>query len=396
MKAITTKAVYAGLLAVLLATPVLTFGADAPVKTTAVEPKVPGKRRVVKIQLNEATAVGAQKGWFKEEFDKLNADVQFVNVAAIGISGAEASMLDRGDLHITSRMAYPALQHKVNGLDAVVIWMGQNPNPRRAVTFVLADSPIKSVDDLSGKSFGSSLIGCPYYAGREAIKAKGHDVDTEFQKGDIRFVNITGVAGTAAFLSGKLDAYGTHPAIASVASLYTSNQVREITTAVPNGIYVTAGGRSMYFAMRKWSQENPDLVQAFLKVLDKTQRWIIADHYDEAAAIASRETREPKHVALYDLKNESRIVISSGQNDYDDAVQSIEKFQNWAISVKDPFYTKHHLTDKQIEAFVDKRFFKGGEYFVDGDWSHPAGRSQASLLENSPVKIASTGEASSR
>ena len=120
MKAITNKAVYAGLLAVLLATPVLTFGADAPVKTTAVEPKVPGKRRVVKIQLNEATAVGAQKGWFKEEFDKLNADVQFVNVAAIGISGAEASMLDRGDLHITSLVNW--YLHRYARLFFYILW----------------------------------------------------------------------------------------------------------------------------------------------------------------------------------------------------------------------------------------------------------------------------------
>jgi sulfonate transport system substrate-binding protein len=33
--------------------------------------------------------------------------------------------------------------------------------------------------------------------------------------------------------------------------------------------------------------------------------------------------------------------------------------------VKDPFYTKNHLSDKEIEAFVDRRFFAGGEYFVD-------------------------------
>ena len=33
--------------------------------------------------------------------------------------------------------------------------------------------------------------------------------------------------------------------------------------------------------------------------------------------------------------------------------------------MKDPFYTKHRLTDKEIEKFVDKRFFAGGAYFVD-------------------------------
>ena len=70
-------------------------------------------------------------------------------------------------------------------------------------------------------------------------------------------------------------------------------------------------------------------------------------------------------MALYDIKDESRIVYDWGQPDYNDAVASVKFFQNWAISVKDPFYTKHKLSDKDLEAFIDKRFFKGGEYFVD-------------------------------
>jgi sulfonate transport system substrate-binding protein len=310
----------------------------------------------------------------QEELAKVGAKLEMVNISQIsGVSGAEASLLDRGDLHITVRMAYPALQHRANGLDAVVVWMGGNPHPRRATTIVLADSNIKTVADLKGKTFGSSLIGCPYYAGVEAFKAQGATVDTEFQKGDIRFVNITGAAAVSAFLSGRIDSYGTHPATASVAALYTQHQVRELTTAVPDGIYVTAGGRQMYFAMRQWANENPDIVKAFLIAWDRTVRWLNSDngaHWDEGAQIAAREIREPKSVALYDIHDESTIDWSWGVTDYNDAVDSIKKFQSWNIANKDPFYTKHHLNDKEIEAFVDKRFFKGGEYFVDSS-EHP-------------------------
>ena len=377
--------------AALFAAVGVTYGADAdavPVKTVAVAPKVPSKTRIVKIQLNEITAVAAQKGWLQEEYAKVNAKVQLVDIASLNISGVEASMLDRGDLHITSRMAYPALQHRANGLDAVVIWQGVNPQPRRATIIVLKDSPIKSIDDLVGKTFGSSLIGCPYYAGREGIKAAGHDVDTDFERGDIRFVNITGVAGTAAFLSGKLDAYGTHPAIKTVAPLYTQDQVREISVAVPGGTYQTSGGRALYFAMRKWSIENPDLVKAFLTVYGKTQRWVVGDgNYEEAANIIARELRVPKHVALYDIKDESHIVYDWGQPDYDDAVASVKFFQNWAISVKDPFYTKHKLSDKDLEAFIDKRFFKGGEYFVDTSEKALKGLASISNTNAESIKV---------
>jgi sulfonate transport system substrate-binding protein len=342
--------------------------AEDPVKSAALPPNVPGNERIAHIGLVDVTAVAARKGWLQEEFAKHNAKADLVNVSSFGGSGIEASLLDRGDLHITQRMAYPALQHRANGLDAVVVWQGVDPHPRRAVTMVLADSDIKTVADLKGKKYGSSLIGCPYYASREAFLKQKVDVDTEFSQGDIRFVNITGVAATTAFLAGRFDAYGTHPATATTAPLYVQKQVREISTAEPGGIYVTAGGRQMYFAMRKWAEENPDLVQAFLVAWDRTVRWLYSDngaHLQEAATIAARELRIPKSVALYNLKDESTISYTWGQTSYQEAVDSIKKFQNWAIGVKDPFYTKHRLTDKEIEKFVDKRFFAGGAYFVD-------------------------------
>jgi len=377
---------YAVLTSVLALAGTAAFGADQTVvKSTAVAPRVPGKERTAKIQLNDITAISAQKGWLQEELTKVGAKLEMVNIGQIsGVSGAEASLLDRGDLHITVRMAYPALQHRANGLDAVVVWQGANPHPRRATTIVLADSPIKTATDLKGKTFGSSLIGCPYYAGVEALKAQGVIVDTEFQKGDTRFVNITGTAAVSAFLSGRLDSYGTHPATAAVAALYIQNQVREITTAVPDGAYVTGGGRQMYFAMRKWANENPDIVKAFLIAWDRTVRWLNSDngaHWDEGAQITARELRLPKSVALYNIHNESTIDWSWGVPDYNDVVDSIKKVQSWNIANKDPFYTKHHLNDKEIEAFVDKRFFRGGEYFVDSSEhpDKPATQAQADL-----------------
>ena len=131
---------------------------------------------------------------------------------------------------------------------------------------------------------------------------------------------------------------------------------------------MTAGGRAEYFAMRKWAIENPDLVKAFLVVWDRTVRWLAANNganMSEAATIASRELRLTKAIALYDLKDESTIAWSFGVTSYQDAVDSIKKFQSYQIKVKDPFYTKQHLSDKEFESLVDRRFFAGGEYFVD-------------------------------
>jgi hypothetical protein len=52
MKTVTKKIGSIALLAVLLAAPAATFGTDAVIKSTAVAPRVPGKERIAKIQLN--------------------------------------------------------------------------------------------------------------------------------------------------------------------------------------------------------------------------------------------------------------------------------------------------------------------------------------------------------
>jgi len=390
LKMVTAKASW---LAVVLAVSGLASyarGDEAVTKSSGVLPTVPGKARIAHITLTDVTSVAAKKGWLQEEFAKYNAKVDLILTTSYGGTGVEASLLDRGDLHITSRMAYPALQHRANGLDAVIIWQSINPHPRRAVTLVQTDSDIHTVADLKGKTFGSSIVGCPYYAGVESLRAQGVTVDNDLQRGDVRLLNITGAAATSAFLAGRFEGYGVHPTTTTTASLYIQNQAREVATAVPNGIYVTAGGRTVFFAMRKWAEENPDLVKAFLVAWDRTVRWLYNDptgaHLQEAATIAARELRVSRAVALFSLKDEARTSWTWGITDYKDVVASIKKFQTYQISVKDPFFTKNHLNDKEIEAFVDRRFFAGGQYFVDVSEKRQ-GSAAAEPTETRPGKV---------
>ena len=124
----------------------------------------------------------------------------------------------------------------------------------------------------------------------------------------------------------------------------------------------------MHFASRTWANENPDLVKAYLTAWDKTVRWIAADngaHMEEAATITSRALRLPKAVALFDIKDASTTAWNWGETDYNALVAAMKRYQAYQISVGDPFFTKYHLSDKQMEALVDRRFFAGGDYFVD-------------------------------
>lgn len=356
--------VYLAAATLVLAAGSPTFATDAVIHTTAVAPVQHRGERVAKLPLLEWTVVAAQKGWLKEEFSKCGATTELVDTARMGNTGVEAALLDRGDLHFALRMQYPSLQHKLNGLDCVIVWQSGDRPVRQNVIVVLKDSPINSVEDLKGKHLSSTRISCPYFSAFEILKNHGLELDNDYKRGDVRFVNSISTAGqVSGFLAGKFEALSIHPGANAYTPLETQGLVKEVSASLEGGYYVTGGGRTSYFAPRDWANQNPDLIKAFLAAYARTRRWIL-DNPDDAANIIARELREPKHVALYDIKDISSYAVTAGQPSYDDAVNAIERFQKWAIDNGDDFLKKKSLNNQQTRAFVDKRFFEGGEYFV--------------------------------
>jgi sulfonate transport system substrate-binding protein len=340
---------------------------ESVLKSKPVAPQVTGTKRIVKIGNNEVVAIAAQKGWLQEELAKVNTTLQIVDISAFGSSGTTAALYDRGDLHIAQSMMNGALQNRAQGLDNIFIWQSVNVKPERAVTLVLKDGNLYKPEDLKGKTLASSLTSCPYYAGIESLRAKGVSVDNEWAKGDLRYINITNQAsGMSALLSGRFDVAAWHPQ--SAAALYVQGLVREVTQAVPGGIYTNGAGRSAYSTTKQFARDNPDIIKAFLTAWDRTVRWLYANkgaNLNEAATITSRALRQTKSVALFNLKGAHETAYEYGVTDYWDAVNAIKRFWKYQIEYKDPFFTKHQIPDKEIEALVDKRFFAGGEYFVD-------------------------------
>jgi sulfonate transport system substrate-binding protein len=150
----------------------------------------------------------------------------------------------------------------------------------------------------------------------------------------------------------------------------------------------------MEFALRRWANENPDLVKAFLTVQDRVDRWLYSDrgaHFDEAASIVAREMRYPKAVALFSLKDKSQTNWEFGETDPDKLYNALKSYRDYQVSVKDPLYTKAKLTDKLIASTVDRRFFAGGEYFVDSGEKKKTEGSKGALLnggaESSEIKL---------
>jgi sulfonate transport system substrate-binding protein len=341
-------------------------GSAPPVISTgdAAAPRTPSKKRVLKVGLNSWVVLAKHKGWLNETFDPLGVEVEIVDRRVAG--SAEAALFQRGDIHIAERMAYPSLQHKANGFDFVVVWASGECHPRRATTVVRKNSPAKKLADLKGRTLGAHRLGCPYFATYEALLAEGLQLDTELKKGDVRHVNITGQPAFLALLSGEIEALATHPAIPEVAVLLERGLIREIGVAKPGGQYVTNGGRALIISTRRFANQNPDLIQAYLRLYDRTRRYIVdGNHYDETAELAAEAYRSPKSVSLYIIKDDSTLALNPGRPSARETIEALSSFLKWAVANGDDFYTSKPLTAAQVEEFVDTRFFEGGAYYVD-------------------------------
>jgi sulfonate transport system substrate-binding protein len=331
--------------------------------TTSSVATAAAKKDTVYVPLNVWTAVALNKGWLQEEYAKVNTKVEAVDTSAMKIPGVEASLLEKGELHFVNCMGYVSIQHKLNGLDSVAVWGSKLPHPRRSTTIVLKDSPANKLADLKGKNLGGWRISCPYFATYEALKEHGVQQDTEYQKGDVRYTNIAPAAQVSALLGGKIDALSVHASGATISPLYTQGLVKELETVSTKSTYVNGAGRSIIFTLREFAEKSPEKVRPFIVAYERSQKWIKANP-DAAAAIAARELRIPKHIAKFSIVDDSQLQFTEAERDRSKIIASYNLFQSWGIKNGDDFLKKKNLNQKQLEAFVDKRFFAGGQYEI--------------------------------
>ena len=320
----------------------------------------------INLQLRPWTVVAQEKGILKEEFDKVG--VTEVNLIASGTAelvGAESAALDKGAIAIAQRMIYPATVHRANGLDAVIIWESEPSDEFR--TPVLASSSndeINSLQDLDGKNFASSRISCYFTSPFEQLTKAGLPLDSRIAKGRVRYQSIDNPAAVnAALLSGAIDATAAHLAVNNAAALYLSGEVKVISRSPNDGVYVNGAGRVSYFAMRDFVDQYPEAIRAFLIAHERAKEWIAAN-VDEAAEIIAEGTRVPVEIAKFQITDPSTFEFMKGEPDADKARQGIKDFQAWYVANGDDILIDRALTDEQIDAFVDERFFAGGEYTI--------------------------------
>ncbi len=339
----------------------LAASAIAAAPATAKEPLT-----FINLQHNPWTVVAKEKGIFAEEFGKVGiSEVNLIASGAAELSGAESAGLNKGSIAIAQRMLYPATAHRANGLDAVVVWVSEPSNKYRTPLLARADNAeINSIADMEGKTYGSNRIGCSYTSVFEAFDKAGLPLQTRLREGKIRYQGVeNNGARNAALLSGAVDGLATHIGNNSGAALYLSGKVKIVGRTVEAGEYENGAGRVSFFAMRDFADTYPEAVKAFLISYRRATTWIQAN-VDEAAEIIAKGTRVPLEIAKFQIVDPSGYEFIAGDTDAENVRKAISQFQDWYIAHGDDVFVDRKLSDKDITAFVDGKFFKGGAYSI--------------------------------
>ncbi|MDR2151807.1 MAG: ABC transporter substrate-binding protein [Helicobacteraceae bacterium] len=320
----------------------------------------------INLQKSPWTVVALEKGFFKEEFDKIGTKkITLIAQGAAELLGAESAAVGGGSLAIAQRMVYPSTIHRINGLNTVVIWISEPSNRYRTPTLTAANNKaINSVKDLDGKKFGSSRISCYWSAPFESLNNAGIPFDSRLQKGRVRHENIDNSAvAIAAVLSGDTDATAVHLAAPAFTGPWLSGKFKVVDRPADDGVYINHAGRITYVARKDFVDKYPSLIKAFLAAREKTREWA-TDHPNEAAEIIAKETRVPLEVALFQVTHLGQWEFTGGEPNANRARTAIKEFLRYYIANGDDILTQKSLTDKEVDAFIDGRFFAGGSHSI--------------------------------
>jgi sulfonate transport system substrate-binding protein len=200
------------------------------------------------------TAEGARISW--HEFTSGAPLLEALNVGGIDLSADVADTVPIFALAAGSRFAYYAQE---------------TPSPAAQAILVRADSPIRSVAQLSGKRVAVAKAAGAHYLLLAALERAG------LKLGDVQPSYLTPADGRAAFERGSVDAW-------AVWDPYFAGAQEQIRARVLVDGSNLANYRRYYLASAEFARAHPQILRIVFEALQESGKWVKA-HPQEAAAV---------------------------------------------------------------------------------------------------------------
>lgn len=212
--------------------------------------------------------VAEKKGFFDEEFGKDNIKIKSEIFAKMGPAIIEA--MGSGDVDLSIVGIFPVVNAN-NAGNEITILASANYTSDGFRLVVGPNSDIKSVDQLATKKIGVASGTAEHMIVLQLLEK--YNISDK-----VELVNLSQADGLTALLAGNIDA-----ALFNSGTLSEAEKAgaKTIATNEETGLVVNP-----VIGRKAFVEENPEITARFLKVLDRTAKWI-DENEDETVKIAA-------------------------------------------------------------------------------------------------------------
>ncbi|WP_018393271.1 aliphatic sulfonate ABC transporter substrate-binding protein [Bacillus sp. 37MA] len=299
--------VWGGILAII--TTILLAGCNSGTKSESGESQKVDEPITVNVSLNgnlSRLTIGREKGFFEEEFTKVNAEIKWSEFQS-GPPLLESLAANRVDLSFLGDGALISSLDKNLPFEVI----GQtSENFLSGGIVVHPNSKIKTVEDLKGKSIGVALGTSANIYLVKALKLHGLTLD------DVKIINLQPDDAQSAFGTNQLDAW----------TIWEPFRTGNIDKGIARELNIEENLSSpgVIIARTGFAEEHPEIVEAYLRAYKKTADWQIANP-DEAAKIFEGETKVPaetiKKIIMDDKPN--IFLTEESIQSYEDSIEKL-------------------------------------------------------------------------
>lgn len=250
--------------------------------------------------------VAEEKGFFEEEFGKDGITVHSEIFAKMGPAIIEA--MAAGDVDLSIVGVFPVVNANNAGNKIMMLASGNFTEDGFRLV-VGPDSSVGSVEDLKGKKVGVPFGAAEHQITLQILEKHGLD-DTQ-----VELVNLQQADALTALLGNEIDA-----ALFNSGTLSAAEEAgaKTIATNKEVGLIVNP-----VIGRKDFVEANPEITSRFLKVLDKTAKWI-DENEDETVKIAAKINGTDEEGIRVSLLSRGRAISIDDEHFKDPIMSTLE------------------------------------------------------------------------